>query len=506
MPAKAMLREAPRSIFDGVDYGQAVSSVLDEATELYLSDDTPWVVGYSGGKDSTAVLQIVWMMIEKLGPNRAKKPVHVITTDTMVENPIVSAWVESSIRRINSLAGKLGLPIKSHLLRPAIEDSYWVNLIGRGYAAPRQKFRWCTVRLKINPSHKFISETVNTYGNAILVLGTRKAESAARARSMAKHEAGRVRDKLSPNASLPNSMIYSPIENWANDDVWMFLLETENPWGHDNNDLFALYKGASKDGECPLVVSTNTPSCGDSRFGCWVCTLVEKDKSMQAMLRNDQDKQWMQPLVEMRGMLDFRSMSDGDRKHRDFRRMNGRVDIFHDAPIPGPYLKEYREALLRRLLEAQKEVRAKGPESIRDIELIRIAELEEIRRIWVVDKHEIEDSLPNIYEQATGLPYPGTNSSTSIPFSSTALEKLRQQCGSDFMRYELLRELLSIATKRKISLRRKNVFAELEAAIKKHYYSDYEDAVDQARIRSKGTAAQSDNDAASENTIWIASK
>ncbi|GIX46913.1 MAG: hypothetical protein KatS3mg131_1124 [Candidatus Tectimicrobiota bacterium] len=224
------------------------------------------------------------------------------------------------------------IPIVPHRLTPDITDTFWVNLIGRGYPAPRPKFRWCTDRLKIKPSNAFITRIVRESGEAILVLGTRKAESVARARTMERLERHRVRERLSPNANLPNCLVYTPIENWSNDDVWLFLMQIPNPWGHNNKDLLTMYQGASPDGECPLVVDTSTPSCGDSRFGCWVCTLVDKDRSMHAMIQNDEEKEWMLPLLELRNELDVQD----DRHWRDFRRMSGIVQLFHDRPIPGP--------------------------------------------------------------------------------------------------------------------------------------------------------------------------
>lgn len=332
------------------NFSEGVDSLVEEIAEVYLCDDIPWVVGYSGGKDSTATLQLIWYALQHIEPKRRHKPVHVISTDTLVENPIVASWVGNSLLKMNDAAKTQGLPITSHRLIPALADRFWVNLIGRGYAAPRQKFRWCTERLKIRPAHKFITTMVDQYGESLLVLGTRKAESVNRARSMKNHEKGRVRDKISPNGNLTNSYIYTPIENWETDDVWFFLLKKQNPWGHDNADLYSMYKGATESGECPLVVSSNTPSCGDSRFGCWVCTLVEKDKSMQAMIHNDEEKQWMMPLMELRNEFDFRAMPKGDRIIRDYRRMNGRVQLFHGQPIPGPYKKEFREHMLSRVL------------------------------------------------------------------------------------------------------------------------------------------------------------
>ena len=145
------------------------------------------------------------------------------------------------------------------------------------------KFRWCTERLKIKPSNAFIHGVVQKYGEAILVLGTRKAESQRRTANIERHAARQVRDRLVPNASLPNSLVYTPIEDWNNDDVWLYLMQVKNPWGHDNKSLLGMYQGATEGGECPLVVDSSTPSCGSSRFGCWVCTVVNKDRSMEAM-------------------------------------------------------------------------------------------------------------------------------------------------------------------------------------------------------------------------------
>ena len=477
----------PYSYFDACgDFEEGIAAIVQELAEVYLADDIPWTVGYSGGKDSTATLQLVWFALQSIGAKRAHKPVHVISTDTLVENPIVAAWVGNSLSKMQNAAEVQGLPITSHRLTPELSDSFWVNLIGRGYAAPRQKFRWCTERLKIRPAHRFISSVVDKHGETLLVLGSRKAESAARARTMDRHEKGRVRAKISPNANLSNSFIYTPIEDWANDDVWLFLLEKSNPWGHDNMDLFSMYKGATEGGECPLVVSSGTPSCGDSRFGCWVCTLVEKDKSMQAMIHNDEEKQWMMPLLEIRAEIDFRAMPEGGDRHlRDYRRMNGQVQLFHGRTIPGPYKQEFREHLLHRLLETQAIVRRTGPEYVRNLSLIQLEEMEEIRRIWVVEKHEMEDNLPRIYQDATGEEYPGRKLNNGAVFNAQEMQLLRELCGENQNQYEMVRELLAIGSRHKPAIRRTGVFQSLQSAIERNYYSDEEDAVGRARQRQQ---------------------
>ena len=465
---------------------------MKEVATLYKSDEIPWVIGYSGGKDSTAVLQLVWLSLAQLPPDQRKKPVYVISTDTLVENPIVALWVSKSLDRMGAEAEKQGLPLTAHRLTPAPENTFWVNLIGRGYPAPRPKFRWCTERLKILPSTQFIISVVQKHGEAILVLGTRKAESVARARVMERFEEKRVRDRLSPNGSLPNSFVYTPVENWTNDDVWLFLMQIGNPWGYNNKDLLTMYQGASADGECPLVVDTSTPSCGDSRFGCWVCTLVEKDKSMQAMIQNDQEKEWMLPLLELRNELDPPKSPQADRPLRDFRRMHGAVQLFHDRPIPGPYKQKVREDWLRKVLKAQRHICENGPKEVSEIELITLEELEEIRRIWVIEKHEIEDNLPEVYSGATGLAYPGGRIDDNLVIGASEMAILRDICGEDELHFQLTRELLSIEKRHKSMLRRAGLFEAMAEAFNRNFYDDEADALDRARRRQGALDAARD--------------
>jgi DNA sulfur modification protein DndC len=389
-------------------------------------------------------------------------------------------------------AAEQEMPVRPRRLTPKITNTFWVNLIGRGYPAPRHKFRWCTERLKIQPSNAFINTIVSSSGEAILVLGTRKAESIRRAATMHKHEKGRVRDRLSPNASLPGSLVYTPIEDWSNDDVWFFLMQARNPWGYNNRDLLGMYAGASADGECPLVIDDTTPSCGDSRFGCWVCTLVEKDKSMTAMIQNDEEKEWMMPLLEIRNALDFRGghpaggdTEGSDRHLRDFRRMSGDVQLMTNGrPIPGPYTQEARQTWLAKLLAAQTHIRRNGPPDVRGIELITLEELQEIRRIWVVDKHELEDALPRLYREATGEDYPGRPLDDNRMLSEPEMRELEELCAGDRLHYELTRELLSLTQQQRTTARRAGLYDQLEKAFRRHFYDDRKDAVARAQHRA----------------------
>ena len=474
-----------------------IREVIETIKGLYLEDMIPWICGYSGGKDSTAVVQLVWMALSELPADKLKKTVHVISTDTLVESPVVALWATESLRKMKERAKAAELPIIPHRLTPTTTNTFWVNLIGRGYPYPRRDFRWCTDRLKIDASNRFIKEVLDAESEAILVLGSRKAESATRKAVMEGYEKKRYRENLSPNGSFPNSYVFTPIENWQNDNVWQFLMQYENPWGHSNKALLAMYSGASADGECPLVIDTSTPSCGNSRFGCWVCTMVAEDKSMAAMIQNDEEKSWMLP------MLDFRNYIVGDwetdRRRRDFRRRDGHLTWYNDRLVHGPYTQETREDFLRRLLQVEKLVHEIGPDSIKEVPLITMEELKLIRQIWLDEFHEFEDNLPKIYEEETGKPYQDGSIGKNKYFGAAEAKILKEVCddmyGEEELLPQMLKALLDVEAKAAAISNKRNVINNLEKEIKKAFYKNEEEAQEIASARAdRLTEAMEEND------------
>ena len=465
-----------RSAFEADGLGNTVKQLCEEIRKFYLWDEIPWVIGYSGGKDSSAVLQLVWLAVKDIPVTKRKKKIHVISTDTLVEQPIVSLWVDASHSRMRKAATEQEMPVIPHKLSPTTVDTFWVNLIGKGYPKPTNQFRWCTSRMKINPSNSFIRDVIRENGEALLVLGTRKAESQRRARNMNKMEAQSrgafLDERLSLNSNLPNSRVFTPVEDWTNDDVWLFLMQVKNPWGHTNKSLLGMYQGASEDNECPLVVDTSTPSCGSSRFGCWVCTVVDKDRSMEAMIKNDHEKEWMSPLLELRNEL----AEPNDRYRRDYRRIDGRVMLFKDATIPGPYKKDWREHWVRRVLEVQQLVRELGPTEVAQLELISMAELHEIRRIWLYEKHEFDDSLPTIFEDVVGEPFPTPPADDKL-LGLEDWQILSEVCDGDERMFRLQADLLDVERQFRGMTRRAGVYDELMDRLKASQFKDEEEAI-----------------------------
>lgn len=457
---------------------EIIEGMQETIKNLYLADEIPWIIGYSGGKDSTAALQLVWLSLKQLPKEQLNKTVHIINTDTLVESPVVAKWAGDSLKKMEIAAKEQGLPFVTHRLTPKVDNTFWVNLLGRGYPFPRKRFRWCTDRLKIRPVNDFIKERIAEHGEIILVLGTRKAESANRAKTMAHYEKLRVRDLLSPNPTLANELVFSPLEDWNNNDVWLFLMQYKNPWGYNNNDLLTMYRGATADGECPMMVEAGLPSCGKSRFGCWVCTMVEKDKSMEAMIANDSEKEWMTPLLEFRNEIGDELL---DKSRRDFRRRGGYLQGYNGTLNYGPYTKDTREMWLEKLLRMQIEINENGPEGFENIELITIPELIEIRKIWVNENHEFDDSLPEIYKKVFGKTFPDKSVYTSNSFKKNEWKILKEVCSpekndGETMLFEMMYTLIDIESKSNMMNNRKGILDQIEKTIKKNFYKDADDA------------------------------
>lgn len=445
---------------------KSVAAVQEEIRTAYTADDRPWVVGYSGGKDSTATLQIVWYALAKLPAEKRVKAVYVIAADTLVEAPAIVGYIDRTLDQINEGAARDGMPFHAEKVRPRLQDTFWVNLIGLGYPAPYRRFRWCTDRLKIQPANRFIEERVQQYGEVVLVLGSRRSESATRAQVMSLHR--KPGEILSRHTVLKNAWVYTPIEYFTTQDVWTYLLAAPSPWGGNNRDLVTLYRNAQA-GECPLVVDTTTPSCGNSRFGCWTCTVVERDKSMEAMI--DGGQEWMEPLLELRDWLAATQDPARKREFREVRRRNGQIQIWGEDKnkvVWGPYTLDRRREILRKLLEAQQRVRQTGPDP--EIKLVSDAELHEIRRLWRSQEGDWEDSVPKIYRDVVGEDLDWVEEDAA---ASSALEHrlLEDSCALHNVPAGLLRELIDIERDVQGLGRRSGVHGRIERILAKDWRS-----------------------------------
>ena len=452
-----------------------LDELYQQVQQVYLQNKSPWVIGYSGGKDSTAVLQLVWYALRGLPPEQRTKPVYVLTSDTLVETPVIVNYIDETLGRIDEAASAANMPFQAHKVRPRLQDTFWVNLIGKGYPAPYSKFRWCTDRLKIQPANTFILDCVAKYGEVVVILGIRTAESATRAQSMSLRK---IKDSvLRRHSTLPNAFVYAPIEDFSTDDVWSYLLNVQSPWGNQNRDLLAMYRNAQA-GECPLVVDTTTPSCGNSRFGCWVCTVVQKDRTMEALIDNGEE--WLEPLLELRDFLASTQVPENKPLYRDHKRRSGKVSFTSRGTIArGPYYLDVCKEILRRLLEAQRSVSSQSEGQ--DVSLISEAELHEIRRIWRTERQDWSDSVPEIYREVTGADLEWVIDD-SPNFSSEDKEMLKRLCERHDIPAELVAKLLDAERQYQGMNRRAGILNQISKILEEEWRGEEEMIDTQPRL------------------------
>lgn len=429
------------NVFKDGDFYQIIEKRYKFIQDVYLRDNKPWVIGYSGGKDSTVIADLVIESIKRLHKNKRHKKIFLISSDTMVENPMIEDYIHKNIKMIDEYTKKEGLPISATLIKPLLEDSFWVGLIGKGYPAPQQKFRWCTDRLKIKPANAFVKKQVDKYGEVVMILGVRYDESLSRNIIMDKHKVeGKV---LRKHTTLNNALVFTPIEDFSTDDVWKYLL-TKNPngWQGDNEFLMSLYQDSSE-GECPLMVDKSKPSCGNSRFGCWTCTVVVQDKSLNGFIqtaKKGRDKETIKKLTPLAQLRNWLKDNRNNNELREHKRQNGtlyKVQTKEGFKTGlGPYNFEGRKKILKKLLKAQVES---------GLELITEEELKLIQKEWSNRLGDLSNSVNNVYKEVYGKNIFAEKQ--AMTYLNEDLDLLRSICIKEGVSIELIRRLLKVEQK-----------------------------------------------------------
>lgn len=429
-----------------------IDNIIEDIVDQYLQDDhnIPWIIGFSGGKDSTVLLTLTWKALQRVrerwGNEKLIRSVYVVNNNTLVENPIITDYVADVLCVIGNAAQEQKLPIKVKITTPKLEDSFWISFLGKGYPVPNNTFRWCTDRLKIKPTTQFITDQINEMGEAIILIGTRLSESATRAKSIKRHEIKGKR--LSKHPLNPNTYTYPPIKELYLEEVWYVINNEPSPWGYDNGKLFQIYADASADDyECPtVVVDKSQPSCGQSRFGCWVCTVVKEDKSMKALIKNGND--WMQPLLGFRDdMVESRNISE----NRSTTRRNGQLAVDQSGHNQGNYTAEYRIKMLRKLLQVQKEMQEVKPH----MELISNQELVAIQINWFRDGI-FNPKVTDIYNEV----YNRNMSYENMKYEERLL--LEQVCSKNPGDYHLINDLVALQKSKTILMNNNGLQNDIE--------------------------------------------
>ena len=360
--------------------GNDIAFRLDSIKKIISAEYTkrhsyPWIVAFSGGKDSTLLLQTVWEVLLSLPKSQRKRKIYVVGNDTLVESPLIINHLRKSIESIQKASQKDDLPIETKITTPYIDQTFWVNVIGRGYIPPTRNFRWCTDRMKIIPTNRLMESLVSEYKKSILLVGTRRSESQNRRRNMQKH---RVKADKMKSYGIEGCRIFAPIADLDDEDVWKILMQRRPPWGGTHRNLITLYRNAGG-GECPLVLTKeDAPSCGTTspRFGCWTCTVVNKDRSMRGVIDSGhKDSEKLEALADFREwLIELRE----DEENRLPVRRDGRTKFRADnTRVMGPFRLDVRKKILFNLQKLEK----KFGES-----LILPSEIEVIHDIWWRDE------------------------------------------------------------------------------------------------------------------------
>lgn len=436
-----------------------IDKVVDEIVDQYAFADEsnrPWIIGFSGGKDSTVLLTLVWKALLKIrelpSPHQLGRKIYIVCNDTMVENPVISQYVEEVLTKIELAARDQNLPIIVKKTTPALDETYWINVIGKGYPVPNSGFRWCTDKLKIRPTSKFLHDQIDEKGEAVVLLGTRYDESKAREESIKKFEVSG--NRLAKHTTDINTWVYAPIKELMLEEIWYIINSFDSPWEFDNSILYKIYADASADDyECPTVVTNKDhKSCGQSRFGCWTCTVVKNDKSMAGLV--EKGREWMKPL------LDFRNQLIEDRNKNENRsktRRNGNEAVDEDGNQKGNYKASYRAKLLRGLLELQRDVQQTKPH----INLITNQELIAIQVTWnrdLIFEYSVGKIYKEVYERDMS-----TNHFNSL--DATERRILKEVCGDEKEYFHLIDNLITLQETKSLLISKYGLHNDVEKRI-----------------------------------------
>lgn len=421
---------------------QKITTVKTRLKKEFLADTRPWVVTFSGGKDSTTVLQlVVEMLLDLSAEEKDLKKVYVVSSDTGVEMPIIEDYTTNKIGKIENFIKTSNINMQVNILKPKVTESFWTLLLGKGYPSPNQTFRWCTDRMKIKPATNFLKSLTEKNESILMLLGVRSDESQARAESIAKRDENHR--GFSKHGEIPNAFVFSPVKDWTNADVWTYLSKHPAPWG-EHTDMTKLYDKGSGEADCNIALNPEAASCGKTRFGCWVCTVVSKDKSMANMLRNKGDE-WMMPLNSFRNKLEEYRY---DHSKRQPRRRNGQKSV-------GPFLLSVRKELLKELLSIEKKLIDLGKMGSK--KLISDEEIAQIQLEWLHDGDFFETAITMAQDVNRLIDYTSVKS-----FDEKERNYIDALCEENEIPTKLIEDLMQKEHSYRHQIKRTKIFTEME--------------------------------------------
>jgi DNA sulfur modification protein DndC len=341
------------SLFERMRLDDAIAHSL-ASLRAYGATYRHWVIAYSGGKDSSAAVALIAWLI-KTGQVPAPESLTVLYADTRMELPPLQQTALGLLETLR-LAD-----IDARVVLPPLDRRFYVYMLGRGVPPPKNRFRWCTPMLKIEPMMAALAGLRESAGEKLLMLtGVRLGESAARDQRIAlscsrdSGECGQGWFQHSAKDAVADTL--APLLHWRLCHVYDWLYFEQARHGYDVSDIAAVYGD------------------GDVRTGCIGCNLVDHDTALSRLLRLPE---WahLRPLLELKPLYrELKKPQHRKRKVAPERRKDGKWS--QNVQRMGPLTMPARAYGLDRVLDIQQRA---------DVDLINATEQARIRAMWAAD-------------------------------------------------------------------------------------------------------------------------
>ena len=219
-----------------------------------------WAIAFSGGKDSSATAAFVAWAIQS-GQVPAPETLTILYADTRQEFPPLQ---QTAMQFMDALR-RDGYTAQSVL--PALDDRFYVYMLGRGVPPPKNRFRWCTSQLKVEPMQAALQQRRDELGEKFLMLtGVRLGESAIRDQRIAlscskdSGECGQGWFQQMNHDAVSDTL--APLLHWRLCFVWDWLYFGDHKY-QMLSDVAVTYGD------------------GDVRTGCIGCNLASKDTALE---------------------------------------------------------------------------------------------------------------------------------------------------------------------------------------------------------------------------------
>jgi DNA sulfur modification protein DndC len=334
---------------------------LQDAIELSLASLNEygtryrhWAIAYSGGKDSSATVTFVLAAI-KQGLVPRPESLTILYADTRMELPPLQ---RTAMRLLDELRAE---GFDAQVVLPDIDERFYVYMLGRGVPPPKNRFRWCTPQIKVEPMQNALAGLRERTGEKLLMLtGVRLGESAVRDQRIAlscskdSGECGQGWFQTSTPKAVADTL--APLLHWRLCHVYDWLYFEQGRHGYDVSDIAVIYGD------------------GDVRTGCVGCNLASRDTALEHLIRHP-DWEHLRPLLELKPLY-------ANLKNPKWRKRKIDPEIRQDGQYSeniqrmGPLTMEGRAYGLERVLDIQQRA---GVDLINEVEEARIREL------WTLD-------------------------------------------------------------------------------------------------------------------------